>query len=225
MERQIPFCIFAKPPVPAEVKTRLIPALGAEGAAQLAAAMLQDVWRVVEACPQARPVLATTRLGTFPVPVADGDVWLQGDGDLGDRLQRILDRALLHAPAAIALGADTPALTADHLKAALAALRSNDAVLGPATDGGFYLLALRRCPRGLFAALPWSCPTTLQALKSRLEEHSFSIAELEPLCDIDTPADLAAWTHCIADPATPATAARAWWLKTHANHDHSPGFE
>jgi glycosyltransferase A (GT-A) superfamily protein (DUF2064 family) len=144
----IPICIFAKPPVPAEVKTRLIPALGAAAAAELASAMLLDVWRTVELCPGVRPILATTLPGDFPVSVSPDDVWLQGDGDLGERIERIFNHGLLHAPAVIAVGADSPALTIAHLQAALDALQTNDVVVGPSTDGGFYLLGLRSalCP-------------------------------------------------------------------------------
>ena len=78
----IPVCIFAKPPVPGEVKTRLIPVLGAAGAAELASAMLLDAWRIVESCAGVRPILATTRSGDLPMSVACEDVWLQGEGDL-----------------------------------------------------------------------------------------------------------------------------------------------
>jgi uncharacterized protein len=187
----IPVCIFAKPPVPGEVKTRLIPAMGPVRAAQLAGAMLLDTWRTVASCPGVHPILATTRCGDFPMHVAPDDIWLQGEGDLGRRIERILTRGLLHSPAAIALGADTPALTAGHLASALDAIRTHDAVLGPTRDGGFYLLALRRCPAGLFDSLPWSQPDTLEVFRRRLDEHAFTVAEIETLFDIDTADDLA----------------------------------
>jgi uncharacterized protein len=209
----IPVCIFAKPPIPGEVKTRLIPVLGTTGAAELASAMLLDVWRTVELCAGVRPMLATTRPGDFPVSVSSDDLWLQGDGDLGQRLERILTRALLQAPAAMAIGADTPALTAAHLRAALDALQTDDAVLGPSTDGGFYLLALRKCERGLFASLPWSTSETGQQLKARLEEHGLSIAELEPLCDVDTPGDLSSMEQHLAAHPSLAPATRAWYFR------------
>jgi uncharacterized protein len=206
----IPVCIFAKPPIPAEVKTRLIPALGAAGAAELAGAMLLDVWCTVELCPGVRPILATTLPGDFPVRVSPDDIWLQGDGDLGQRMERMFNRGLLQAPAVIAVGADSPALTAAHLWAALDALQTNDAVVGPSSDGGFYLLALRRSQTGLFSSLPWSSSRTLQALKQRIEECSLSIAELEPLFDVDTPTDLLTLEkHLLIHPSL-APATRAW---------------
>ena len=206
----IPVCTFAKPPIPAEVKTRLIPALGAAGAAELAGAMLLDVWGTVELCPGVRPILATTVSGDFPVRVSPDDIWLQGDGDLGQRIERIFNRGLLDAPAVIAVGADSPALTAAHLWAALDALRTNDLVVGPSNDGGFYLLALRRTQAGLLSSLPWSSSKTLQALKKRIGECCLSIAELEPLFDVDTPHDLLTLeTHLITHPSS-APVTRAW---------------
>jgi glycosyltransferase A (GT-A) superfamily protein (DUF2064 family) len=167
----------------------------------------------VASSPGVRPILATTRPGTFPVSVPDGDVWLQGEGDLGERIERILTVGLQQSPAVMVLGADSPAFTVVHVEAAIDGLQSHDAVLGPSTDGGFYLLALRRCPRGLFAGLPWSTGETCKALQARLREHAFSIAQLEPLFDIDTPADLRELAEYLAVQAPRQSATRAWWLE------------
>lgn len=209
----IPVCIFAKPPIPGEVKTRLIPNLGAEGAAGLAKAMLLDVWNTVKLCAGVRPILATTRPGDFPICLSPDDIWLQGDGDLGQRIERILNRGLIEAPVAAAIGADSPALTVAHLRAGLDALETNDAVVGPASDGGFYLLALRQCRAGLFSALPWSCSGTLEAVKERLSERSLSIAELEPLFDVDTPGDLLTLERFLLAHPSDAPATRAWCFR------------
>lgn len=206
----VPVCIFAKPPVSAEVKTRLIPALGAAGAAELAGAMFLDVWRTVESCPGVRPILATTRPGDFPVCVSPGDIWLQGDGDLGQRLERIFNRGLHQAPAVIAVGADSPALTIAHLQAALDAVQTNDLVIGPSSDGGFYLLGLRRSRAWLFSSLPWSSSKTRQALKRRIEECCLSFAELELLFDVDTPSDLLTLEQHLRTHLSLAPATRAW---------------
>ncbi|HEX4807304.1 MAG TPA: TIGR04282 family arsenosugar biosynthesis glycosyltransferase [Bryobacteraceae bacterium] len=209
----IPVCIFAKPPIPAEVKTRLIPALGPVAAAELAGAMLLDVWRTVESCPGVRPILATTRHGDFPFPVSPGDFWLQGDGGLGQRIERILNRGLLQAPAAMAVGADSPALTVAHLEAALDTLERNDLVVGPSTDGGFYLLGLRRSQGHLFSSVPWSSSQTLQVLKRRIQEYCLSFAELEPLFDVDTPSDLLTLEQHLRTHPSLAPATAAWWYR------------
>lgn len=209
----IPVCLFAKPPVAGEVKTRLIPVIGAEGAARLAGAMLLDVWRTMEGCRGIRPILSTTRPGEFPMRVRAEDVWLQGEGDLGRRIERILTRALVDSVAAIAIGGDSPGLTVAHVEAAREALETNDAVLGASTDGGFYLLGMRRCREGLFCSVPWSAEETCQALRTKLEEEKFAIAELEPLFDVDTPDDLRLLEERLAaDPAS-APATRAWWVQ------------
>lgn len=207
----IPVCIFAKPPIAGEVKTRLIPALGAAGAAELASAMLVDVWSAVEACAGVRPILATTRPGDFPVCVSPDDIWLQGDGDLGRGIERMFNRGLREAPAAIAIGADSPALTGAHLRAALAVLQTDDAVVGPSRDGGFYLLGLRRSQAELFSSLPWSSSKTLQDLKQRMAQCCLSIAELEPLFDVDTPSDLLTLENHLLNKPSLAPATRAWW--------------
>ena len=139
-------------------------------------------------------------------------MWLQGEGDLGERIERIITRGLLHAPAAMAIGADSPGFSDAHIEAAIECLRTTDAVLGPSVDGGFYLLALRRCPRGLFALLPWSAAETRTALKARLQEHAFSVAELDPLFDVDIPVDLRTLAAYL-DATSSQSATRAWWCE------------
>jgi rSAM/selenodomain-associated transferase 1 len=191
-------CIFARPPRPGGAKTRLIPAVGEVGAATLAGAFFADTWEAVSALRWLRPVLATTELpgpgaslGPAGAVWRQGEVWLQGEGDLGARLERILTRALARGPWALALGADSPGLPLQRLEEARAALATHDAVLGPADDGGYYLLGLTRCPQGLLAGLPWSAPTTLAATRARLEERGLTVALLPPWLDVDVPEDLA----------------------------------
>jgi rSAM/selenodomain-associated transferase 1 len=194
-------CVFAKPPLPGEAKTRLVPALGAQGAAALARAFLEDTWALTTSRSWARAVLATT--APFSVP-GSGEPWLQGPGDLGVRLETILRRALLEHPFAIALGADAPDLPASRLEDARAALESSDAVIGPATDGGFYLLGLKQCPEGIFAGIAWSRPDTGRTLEDRLAERGWRVRRLEPWSDVDEPGDLAALRERI--PSGSATA-------------------
>ena len=187
--------------------------------------MLRDVWRTVESSPGARPILATSRKGVFPICVPDGDVWLQGEGDLGERIERILTRGLQESAAVMAIGADAPALSVAHVEAGIECLATHDAVLGPATDGGFYLLGLRRCPRGLFTGLSWSTGETNQALQARLVEHGFSIVELEPLFDVDLPADLLTLGRYLDADSSLQSATREWWVEIHANQHHRSRFE
>jgi len=184
-------CIFAKPPEPGRVKTRLAPALGDHGAAELARAFLVDTCQAARALVWATPVLATT--GPFEASLDAAlalPMWPQGDGDLGARMERVLRRALTSAPFAIAIGADSPGLPPRLLEAARDALEAADAAIGPTADGGFYLLALRRCPDGLLDDLPWSRFDTFTKTVERLQARGLTVRILAPWFDIDRPADL-----------------------------------
>jgi uncharacterized protein len=184
-------CVFAKPPVAGRVKTRLAEAIGDQAAAELAAAMLRDVWESVCRVEEIMPVLAASEQGVFPQALRFAPVWLQGEGDLGARMEHIFRRGLEQAPAVIAVGSDVPQLTASHVRDALRELQGADAVIGPSPDGGYYLLGLKRCPEGLLADLSWSCSQTRQETEGRLRSYGFRVATLEELSDVDVLADLA----------------------------------
>lgn len=184
-------CVFAKPPVPGRVKTRLAARLGDVHAAALARAFLADTWEVVSSATWARAVLATTE-GTasdFGLP-GQPNIWLQGEGDLGKRLEHIIQRGLTEAEFVIAIGADTPGLPERLLAEARDELARADAVLGPSDDGGFYLAGLKRCPQGLFDDLPWSERTTFAATRARLEQRGMVVRVLQPWFDVDQAEDL-----------------------------------
>ena len=185
MSIEATICIFAKPAVAGHVKTRLGAVLGREAAARLARAFLEDTLQSVQELPWAQAALATTA----PVE-ADVPVLLQGEGDLGTRIERVLRTALQRAPVAIAIGADAPALPARLLESARAALQDADVAIGPADDGGFYLLALRECPEGLLRDLPWSSVDTLHATLKRLRRFGLRARVLEPWFDVDRLEDL-----------------------------------
>lgn len=183
-------CVFAKPPAPGTAKTRLAAALGDEAAAFLAWAFLRDTWDSVRALPWATPVLAVTE--TFPRAreLYAAHIWLQGRGDLGARIERVLRRALRRAPMAFAVGSDTPGLPTALLECAKDALARADAVLGPSEDGGFYLIGLRSCPRGLLRDLPWSARETFARTLSRLGERGLRTSVLPIWFDVDQISDL-----------------------------------
>lgn len=189
----VPVCVFAKPPRPGEVKTRLASVLGGESAAALAAAFLRDTWLTVGRLSWARPVLATTDVewGRAEGLCPTDDVWAQGEGDLGARLERVLGRALATSPGALAIGTDSPGLPLRALEQARAAVEDGWAVLGPAEDGGYYLLGLPRCPPGLLADLPWSTAETRARTDERLRDAGLRVRMLETWFDVDRPEDLA----------------------------------
>ena len=184
-------CIFAKAPRAGHVKTRLAVSIGPEAAAELAAAFLWDTLAVAERAPSARVVVVLSGdaalLPTLEERVA---VWPQGEGDLGARLERGLRRALSDAPRAIAIGTDSPGLGLATLVQALASLETHDAVVGPAEDGGFYLLGLNACPEGLLADVPWSSVDTRARTLTRLRRHGMSVDLLPAWFDVDVAADL-----------------------------------
>jgi uncharacterized protein len=184
---KIPICVFLKPPRSGEVKTRLIPAVGADVAAMLAGSFFEDVWESVHSLEWARPILASTESLNLS---ESREVWLQGEGDLGKKLENILRRALKQSPAALALGADSPGLPIRLLENAREALAKSDVVLGPCEDGGFYLLGLKNCPAELLSGIRWSQPDTFGQTMSRLRQAGLSISVLEHWFDVDTPDDL-----------------------------------
>jgi uncharacterized protein len=203
-------CVFAKPPVPGRVKTRLGSVIGAELAAQLAHAMLCDVCYAVRAVGDVELVLAATEQDGFPEVLAGTRVWLQGEGDLGTRMERIFQRGLRDAAAVIAIGADSPQLSPEHIQQALRELEQYDAVIGPSLDGGYYLLGLKRCSDGLLEGLPWSVPETRMATEERLRANLFTIATLEPVPDVDIAEDLLNLISSLEQRRDGAPATRRW---------------
>jgi hypothetical protein len=156
-------------------------------AAHLATAFLEDTCAALSTLP-IHVVVATTEEGWRFRFAAE--TWLQGAGELGDRLERMLQRALETAPWAMAFGADSPGFPLGAILRAERELRSVDAVFGPADDGGFYFVAMRSCPPGVFAGVPWSSPMTLQHAERRLRELGLTTARVRPWFDVDTLADL-----------------------------------
>lgn len=184
-------CVFAKPPRAGLVKTRLVAELGRDGAARLARAFFEDTWASLTALDWADVVLATTDTAAAEWrAVAVRDIWPQGGGTLGRRMERVLQRALTTHARAIAVGTDSPGLPPAIMAAARDALASHDAVIGPSDDGGFYLIGLRRHDQGLFDGVPWSTDETCARTADRLRARGYSLATLPPWFDVDRPADV-----------------------------------
>jgi rSAM/selenodomain-associated transferase 1 len=186
--------VFAKAPQPGRVKTRLAAAIGAQGAARLAARMLDDTLRRAGTARVGPVELCCTPDQTHPqfqaAAVHGVRLTRQGDGDLGRRMQRALERALLETQQALLIGTDAPALGPDVLRQAAAALATHDAVCVPAHDGGYVLIGLRRpCPE-LFADIDWGSERVMQQTRARAAAAGLSLLELAPLQDIDQPEDL-----------------------------------
>jgi rSAM/selenodomain-associated transferase 1 len=179
--------MFLRFPTPGKAKTRLIPALGTEGAAQLYRKLAE---RALEAARDSGLVIDLRVTGAPPADfrawLGDGfDVIEQGEGDLGARMARVPAPALL-------VGSDVPALTGELIAEAARKLRHNRVVIGPARDGGYYLIGLSEPMPFLFSCMPWSTNRVLGETMRRLAEHGIAPALLPELADIDEPGDLAA---------------------------------
>lgn len=195
--------VFTKPAVPGRVKTRLIAALGAGRAARLHAAFLADLLDRLRPLPAVEVRLAWALEPGEPIPPSELPAVRQEGHDLGERLHHALAAALRDAPWAAAVGSDHPTLPTERVEEAAAALAAGaPVVLGPAADGGYYLIGVRRdalSPR-LFAGVPWSGPRVLEATLERCRELALEPRLLPPGADVDTPADLERLARELAGP-------------------------
>lgn len=186
MTRPTTLILFAKAPRWGTVKSRLAAGIGRREALRFHRAQLARLTRSLRD-PRWRLVVAVTPDGARGPWTSGLPVIAQGRGDLGQRMVRCLNAALT-APgsAAVLIGADIPAVRRAHIARALALLRTADAVVGPAEDGGFWLLGLRRrLPEDIFAGVPWSTGRTLAESLARLRRP---VALTDCLADVDSAA-------------------------------------
>jgi uncharacterized protein len=191
--------VLLRSPRAGQVKTRLAAAVGPEGAARAYARMSREVLDAVRTWD--RPGVRRVALVTPPeavVSMADElapalEPEAQVEGDLGARLSAAFGAAFAGGAArVVAVGTDCPALRPRHLDAAFAALGAVDAVLGPARDGGYWLVGLARPTPDAFRDVPWGRPSVLAVTLGRLAEAARRTVLLEELRDLDTLADLRA---------------------------------
>ena len=195
--------VFTRFPKPGSVKTRLIPALGPEGAADVHREMTHHTLRWAAELQKNFQVHLEVWFsggGAFEMRALYGDDFEfrpQSDGDLGRRLSAALNDTTGSRPTVV-VGTDCPDLSADHTRRAFLALSEHDVVLGPALDGGYYLLGLKRFEPALFQDVAWGTATVLEHTQRIASEHGLSVALLNPLPDVDEPADLVHW-HRVRD--------------------------
>lgn len=184
--------LFTKPARPGRVKTRLIGALTASQAAKLHQALLDDMLlTLADRSFDLRIAWAVDEGEAAPSGSTPGMV--QKGADLGARLFRALDEVAGDYPYVMALGSDHPQIELDRVEEAFSRLEEGcDVVLGPAADGGYYLIALRReaVRQQLFDGVAWSSPSVLADTLSRCERLGLHVARLPEGYDVDSPADL-----------------------------------
>ena len=194
--RGVQVAVLAKAPIAGLAKTRLIPALGAQGAARLQRSLTRGALRCA----------AESRLGPVTLwcaPHAEHRFFralrrthgvrclVQPSGDLGARMHTAFRLHCVEGPLLL-IGTDCPALRPSHLrKAARALVDGEDAVFYPAEDGGYVLVGLRRPQEVLFRDMPWSTAEVMSRSRERAREAGLRGREFEPLWDVDLPADLA----------------------------------
>lgn len=205
-DRQDRLILFTRYPVPGRTKTRLIPSLGEQGAAALQRRMSETIAARMTEFAAGYPV-------NLEIRYTDGnqedmEVWLsghipcipQGEGDLGDRLRRAFTLAFFQdSRRVVIIGADCPGLSSTLFSQAFAALDHKDLVIGPAMDGGYYLIGLNRPAPSLFSDIPWGSGEVLAATLNQAKTLNLSNHLLEPLADVDRPEDLR-HIDCYSDP-------------------------
>jgi rSAM/selenodomain-associated transferase 1 len=193
MNEPVAIALLAKAPVPGLAKTRLIPVLGAERAALLAARLIE---RAAETA--SRSAVGPVTLWAAPdesdplfqaVRVRHGlTLARQSEGDLGTRMRIAI--AAANGPALV-IGTDCPVLTSDHLQRAADILRrGTDAVVLPAEDGGYVLIGMRAQQPAIFETICWGSARVLGATRRRLKHLGLTWQEPVMLWDLDLPADI-----------------------------------
>ena len=193
---RVQVAVLAKAPIPGLAKTRLIPALGAQGAARLQRRLTHQAMRTALAAglgPVTLWCAPDSRHRCFRALRRAMGVGclVQASGDLGERMHTAF-RLHCAAGPVLLIGTDCPPLTPLHLReAAQALLAGCDAVFLPAEDGGYALVGLREPRYALFRDMHWSTSTVMDDTRLRAAEEGLAWRELETLWDLDVPDDLA----------------------------------
>lgn len=198
--------IMSRVPRPGQTKTRLMPYISAQECANFQRAALRDTYHAVrQAAPCVYLYYADDQIDTNHKPelYLFDPLWSlpedathclkmrsQQGNDLGERMQNAARELLLEYDAVVLVGSDAPTLSPRHIQQTLTQLGSYDLVLGPADDGGYYLLAMKKVHDELFTEIPWGTAGVLKETLAKASGLKLSYALLEPLADIDTWQDL-----------------------------------
>lgn len=183
--------VFAKAPIPGQVKTRLIPSMGATAAASLHEKLVFHSLETVKNSGLGPVEVWCTPSEEHPFFKLCAEKFQlrlrkQTEGDIGKRMAYAFDHTLGKVPSALLIGTDCPSLTQDDLKEAVEALAQGmDAVIGPAEDGGYVLLGLHRFAPELFAGISWGADLVFEETRERLRGLGWQWHELKERWDVD----------------------------------------
>jgi uncharacterized protein len=183
--------VFAREPATGKAKTRLIPALGAEGAARLARVMLGHAL-LHAAGANIGPVelVGDPHPYTWAQPVAGVTTSAQIGADLGERMGEAVQRTLAAGERPVVTGTDCPGLNSARIAEAARALDSHDVAIIPATDGGYVLIGFARFDPSIFAGVEWGKEAVLAATSRNIDALGWSVWQGDALPDVDEPDDL-----------------------------------
>ena len=180
--------MFAKYWQPGQVKTRLAASIGQERAAAVQRLFVETLVRRFRAAADHCCLVYSPAERREEFRLAAGPNWKvepQGEGDLGKRMERFFAASLPRAERVVLIGSDSPDLPLECLQQAFEALATHDVVLGPATDGGYYLVGAARRVPPIFEGIDWSTPDVWTQTVARLTAASIAWQTLPPWCDVD----------------------------------------
>ena len=183
---------FVRAPKPGQVKTRLAKTVGGVTAAEIYQRLMDQLFKNLKPLRDVElrftPDLAKDEFGRWLRP--GWELAPQGPGDLGTRLARAFQECFAQgSQAVVVIGSDCPAVVPDDIESAWRSLATNDVVLGPARDGGYWLIGLRAPRPCLFETIPWSTSEVLETTLRRASDARLAVQLLRTLQDIDTVED------------------------------------
>jgi rSAM/selenodomain-associated transferase 1 len=187
--------LFVKHPVPGSVKTRLAAEIGAERGARVYEAFIELLTGRFRGIAERRvlcyaPPTAEARDHFAGIAGDEFELWPQPQADLGSRMERFfIDHLRRPEDRVVIIGSDSPTLPRGLVEEAFDRLREADCVIGPATDGGYYLIGERGFSRPVFAGVAWSTPRVLDQTIALVRQAGAVLALLPPWYDVDTPED------------------------------------
>ena len=190
--------VFVRAPELGRLKTRLAADAGDRRALSIYRALAEHTLDVARRVADCRLVVHYAPAGAASVMTrwlgSDIELRAQQEGDLGERLAGAIDDALIHgARSVVVVGTDCPGVTVELVERAFTELERHDVVLGPAIDGGYYMIGVRKAHSTLFLGIPWSTGETLSATLSAARAADLDVSLLDERRDIDTLADWRAW--------------------------------